>query len=128
MMNKKITTILCLLVAQHMFTMKAMELAPTPTNEVDISEMAPTSILPNEDVPSLDFLLPKDVEEFDCREDGEWFDPSDVPSAELSRKYLDVLPNIQKPQLKVLQGHGVNRMLWLSHPQTGPGRNTCPRV
>nr|GEW83951.1 hypothetical protein [Tanacetum cinerariifolium] len=47
MMNKKIATILCLLVAQHMFTMKAMELAPTPTNEVDVSEMTPTSILPN---------------------------------------------------------------------------------
>nr|GEV29183.1 hypothetical protein [Tanacetum cinerariifolium] len=98
MMNRKITTILCLLVAQHMFTMKAIELAPTPTNEVDVSEMAPTSILPNvsgsprwavrsfylEDVPSLDFLLPEDVEEFDCQEDGEWFDPSDVPRAELS--------------------------------------------
>nr|GEY70240.1 hypothetical protein [Tanacetum cinerariifolium] len=47
MMNKKMATILCLLVAQHMFTMKAMELAPTPTNEVDVSEMGPTSILPN---------------------------------------------------------------------------------
>nr|GEX87909.1 hypothetical protein [Tanacetum cinerariifolium] len=47
MMNKKIATILCLLVARNMFTMKAMELAPTPTNEIDVSEMAPTSILPN---------------------------------------------------------------------------------
>nr|GEW37962.1 hypothetical protein [Tanacetum cinerariifolium] len=122
MMNKKIATILCLLVAQHMFTMKAMELAPTPTNEVDVSEMAPTGILPKEEVPSLDFLLPKKVEEFDYRED------SYFSRAELSRKNLDVLPNIQKPQLKVLQGPRVNRMSWLSHSQMGPGRNTCPRV
>nr|GEV26999.1 hypothetical protein [Tanacetum cinerariifolium] len=111
-MNKKIATILCFLVAQHMFTMKAMELAPTPTNEIDVSEMGPTSILPNgnceetiEDVPSLDFLLSEEVEEFDCQEDGESFEPSDVPRAELLRKSLDVLPNIQKPQLKLLQGH-----------------------
>nr|GEV27000.1 retrovirus-related Pol polyprotein from transposon TNT 1-94 [Tanacetum cinerariifolium] len=72
-------------VAQHMFMMKAMELALTPTNEVDVFEMAPTSILPNVlgylswaiglDVPSLDLLLREDVEEFDCQVDREWFDP-----------------------------------------------------
>ncbi|GKF05765.1 hypothetical protein Tco_0036433, partial [Tanacetum coccineum] len=67
-----------------------------------------------EDVPSLDFLLPEDVEEFDCQEDGERLDPSDVPRAKLSRKNLDVLPNLQKPRLKLLQGLGVKRVSRLS--------------
>nr|GFA23723.1 hypothetical protein [Tanacetum cinerariifolium] len=46
MMNKKITTILCLL--EHVHD-EGNGVGPTPTNEIDVSEMAPTSILPNDE-------------------------------------------------------------------------------